>query len=647
MYNIIKYLALYLALLLSGGTLIAQDTKDFTSRHFKGLTDQQVVDSLLRASENFAEENPDTALFLANIALNICENSDNRELLPEASFRIAEAHFFMDEYQKAIEYYNKAASDEYKIKKDSTGFLADMLTYSALCYQELGLSEKALQLNKTALKIVQKLNIAKQIGDVLNNIGTNYFSLSMFDKAIEYYSKTLELDRKSGDSSALSISLNNLGLVYSRWGKHQEAIRFYTESLGYTTEEAKKSIRFSKIGMTWYHLKDYDKALEYLHLALKIALKYNQEIKIGIRKNEISTVLVAKGNYAEALRLNEEALGIFRKAGIVESQIITLSDMGNIFRKLKQTEKAEQCFLESASLAEKSQSLYHQARNFKNLYEIAETEGDYKKALGYFRKYTAAHDSVFNIEKHKQLANFEILYETDKKEKENQLLLLDLKLKQRNQRLGISIIIGLILVLLLTYSLLRVKSKNLKQNQLLFRQEQDLARLEIENKEAENRMLSDRVFAEQQINRLEREKYQAEIDHKNAELASSTICLVNKNEILGEIREKLKNNHHVDNIHEVVQFINSNTDIDQDWLKFRTTFENVHPGFFDGLKQEFPQLTDHDIRLSAYLRINLSSREIAGLMNVSLDATNKSRQRLRKKLNLEAEADLTVFLTSL
>ena len=93
-----------------------------------------------------------------------------------------------------------------------------------------------------------------------------------------------------------------------------------------------------------------------------------------------------------------------------------------------------------------------------------------------------------------------------------------------------------------------------------------------------------------------------------------------------------------------VDFINANTDTDQQWHKFRVTFEELHPGFFDRVQASFPQLTDHDIQLSAYLRVNLSSREIARLMNVSLDATNKARQRLRKKLNLEAEADLTAFL---
>jgi predicted DNA-binding protein YlxM (UPF0122 family) len=159
-------------------------------------------------------------------------------------------------------------------------------------------------------------------------------------------------------------------------------------------------------------------------------------------------------------------------------------------------------------------------------------------------------------------------------------------------------------------------------------------------------MLEDRIFAEKQINRLENEKHLAEIQYKNVELANSTICLVNKNEILSEIKDKLKSNHKDETIHEVVQFINANTDIDQDWRKFRVTFAEVHDGFFDRLQSSFPQLTDHDVRISAYLRLNLSSREIAGLMNVTQEATNKSRQRLRKKLNLEPEADLREFLKS-
>ena len=199
---------------------------------------------------------------------------------------------------------------------------------------------------------------------------------------------------------------------------------------------------------------------------------------------------------------------------------------------------------------------------------------------------------------------------------------------------------------MLIFFLYRIKAVSLKQSKKLLAQEQELAHLEIEKKTAENKLLEDRIFAEQQINRLEREKYQSEIEFKNAELAGTTLSLVNKNEILGEIRNRLMDNHKPETIPGVIRFINANTDIDLDWNKFRLTFEEVHPGFFERIQKQYPQLTDHDIRLSAYLRINLSSREIAGLMNVSLDATNKGRQRLRKKLDLAPESDLCEFLKS-
>jgi tetratricopeptide (TPR) repeat protein len=647
MTSTLKKTAFLLIPLIWTLSLSGQDSRNFLRKNFGRLNQSVIMDSLLHSSERYVEVNPDTALFLAQTAMSLAAASGDNKKLSLAAKYAAEACFYKNDYKKAVGFYMQSAEASYQINNDSSGFMAERLTDAAYCYQELGISEKALTLNKASLNIQKKLQNSVEISNNLNNIGTNYFYLSQFDKAIEYFGQTLHLDRKSGDSTAIATSLNNLGMVYSRWGKHRQAIGFYEDALSYTSIESRKAIRLSNTGMAWYHLKEFDKALEYLYKALKIDQKYDQKIKVGIRKNEISAVLAAKGKYAEAIGLNEEALIIFKETGITESQIIALTDMGNIYRQLGQMNKAELCFLESSAIANENRSLYNLARNYKCLYELAEENNDYKKAFDYFKKYAAMNDSIFSTEKHKQLANFEILYETEKKEKENHLLLLDIELKQRKQRLGIAVIIGLALVLLLTYSLLRVKSKNLKQNQLLLKQRHDLTRLQIKSKEAENKMLEDRIFAEQQINRLEREKHQAEIDLKNSELASSTLSLVNKNEILGEIREKLKGNRQQDGILEVIQFINSNTDTDQDWHKFRLTFEEVHPGFFDRLQLNHPQLTDHDIRLSSYLRINLSSREIAGLMNVSLDATNKGRQRLRKKLELEPEADLNEFLRSL
>ncbi len=627
--------------------LSGQDARSFLKTEFKGYNKEKVLDTLLKASETFAEENPDTALVLGEIAYEMVIQGNEYKSIALASRRIAEAYFYKNEYLRAIDYYMKSAAAEYQNSGDSTGFLAERLTDAAYCYQELGIYEKALELNRASLLIHQKLKNNVEIGNNLCNIGTNYFFRAQYDKAIEYFSKTLELDRESGDSSAIAISLNNLGMVYSRWGKHELALRFYNDALSYTSTESKKAIKLSNIGMAYYHMKEYDRALQFLNDALKIDTKYRQEIKIGIRKNEIGTILAAKGQYDESIRLLEEALEIFKKAGISDSQCIVLSDIGDIYRKTGQKAKAEASYIESAKIASEFNQLQNLGRNYKGLYEMAEEKGDFRKAFTYYKLFTKANDSVFNIQKHEQIARFEILYETGKKEKENQLLLQDIEMEKKAQRVAFIAIIGLSLFVLLILSLYRTKSKNLKQNQLLQMQEQELASIQLQKKETEKRLLEDSVFAEQQINRLEREKHLVEIEHKNAQLANSTLCLVNKNEILGEIREKLKQNHQSDTVHEVLRYISVNTDIDLDWHKFKLSFDEIHPGFFDRLKHEFPYLTDHDERLSAYLRIDLSSREIAGLMNVTLEATNKSRQRLRKKLNLPAEADLNGFLRSL
>ncbi|MBK7175302.1 MAG: tetratricopeptide repeat protein [Bacteroidales bacterium] len=625
----------------------AQDTKAKIKKQFPKFSVSALQDTLISSSEYLAEDEPDSALVLATLAYEMGKSEKDLHRMSLSARRIAEAHFYLNEYQKAIEYYYKSADAEYAKVKDSNSFVAERLTDVAYCYNELGLSEKALGINKTALRIQQKTGNKSEESVILNNLGTNYFMLAQYDLAIQSYSKVLEMEKATGDSSAIGIAYNNLGMVYGRWGKHDKALELYQKALNYTTNEIKRSIRYSNIGMCWYHLGSYDKALSYLKQALEIDIKNKQAIKIGIRKNEIALIMAAKGDIKEAIRLNEEALLVFTEAGIRESKVITLIDLGDLYQKVGDDNKAEDCYLKSVNLAKELKALQHIARNYKSLSELTEKRNDHKQALKYYKLFTAASDSIFNTKMHEQIARYEILFETDKKEQQNKLLIKDNELKRRKQFYAMVVIISLVLIILLVFIVFRIKTKNLVQSKKLLLQEQELSQLELEKRDTENRMLEDRVFAEQQLNRLEREKHQAEIDHKNTELANSTLCLVNKNEILGEIKEKLQSTQKTDSLHEVVQFINANTDIDQDWKKFKLTFEEVHPGFFDRMEQQFPQLTDHDLRLSSYLRINLSSREIAGLMNVSLDATNKGRQRLRKKLELEAEADLPSFFSSI
>ncbi len=97
-------------------------------------------------------------------------------------------------------------------------------------------------------------------------------------------------------------------------------------------------------------------------------------------------------------------------------------------------------------------------------------------------------------------------------------------------------------------------------------------------------------------------------------------------------------------IEELIKEVDDNFNLDEQWELFQRHFEAVHPGFFSRLGKEYPNLTHNELKLCAYLRINLSSKEIAQILNISVDSAITKRYRLRKKLNLQNESNLIEFL---
>lgn len=160
---------------------------------------------------------------------------------------------------------------------------------------------------------------------------------------------------------------------------------------------------------------------------------------------------------------------------------------------------------------------------------------------------------------------------------------------------------------------------------------------------------------EQQLNeeriRNKNEQLQLDIISKSKQLANSTFNLIRKNEILFQIKgelEQTKNDLGVrfpeKYYYRLLDLINRQLSDDQDWEVFETNFNMVHDEFFKQLKKDFPDLTPGELRLAAYLRMNLSTKEIAPLLNISVRGVENKRYRLRKKLNLDTDSNLTDYL---
>jgi len=136
-------------------------------------------------------------------------------------------------------------------------------------------------------------------------------------------------------------------------------------------------------------------------------------------------------------------------------------------------------------------------------------------------------------------------------------------------------------------------------------------------------------------------------DHKNRELSANLIQLQNKDNLILNIQESLKNDPSNESISKVLRLIQNNINLEVQWEKFKLHFEEVHPNFFLKLQKKFPILNDNDLRLCAYIKMLLSNKEIANLLNLTLKGIESARYRLKKRLNLPPEKDLNTFIRNL
>ena len=142
------------------------------------------------------------------------------------------------------------------------------------------------------------------------------------------------------------------------------------------------------------------------------------------------------------------------------------------------------------------------------------------------------------------------------------------------------------------------------------------------------------------------DKLSQRIESKNRELAISTMSMIKKNTLLGAIKDQLIKVTEISELQNVVKNIDQNINNQDDWNFFEEAFNNADQDFLKKIKDLHPKLTPNDLRLCAYLRLNLSSKEIASLLNISSKSVEIKRYRLRKRMNLEHETNLIGYILS-
>ena len=203
----------------------------------------------------------------------------------------------------------------------------------------------------------------------------------------------------------------------------------------------------------------------------------------------------------------------------------------------------------------------------------------------------------------------------------------------------------LILTIALTSYLLIKRRIDYERRKELIAQKRKMIQREIRLKQKSE-------LAEKELIKIRNEKLQSEVIHKSKELANSTMNIIHKNQILTDLKNKMmvlsddQSGGSTKEIKSLIRKIDTELEDQKSWNVFETHFDRVHENFFQRLRDQHPELSPKDLRMCAFLRMNLSSKEIAPLQNISIRSVEISRYRLRKKLNIPHAQNLTDYIMS-
>lgn len=487
-----------------------------------------------------------------------------------------------------------------------------------------------------ALQKAKKTKNQLLIAESYYNLGDLAKSRSYWDSAIQYYLKTLEVSERIKDEVSLAKVFHNLGELYSIQGKRKEALPYLLKSLKMWQKiDPQNTVGvLSDIGNVHYWLKKYGEALQYYEEAYAISQKSQNKIGMAFCTTNIGLVYQARAQYNDALAYYGKSLQLYQQIGNQQGIVNCRNNIADTHLQRQEYSLA----LENAHLA------LNQAQKIGDIAACAEAgeiltwayekQADPTQALQYQRLANTYQDSLRKMQERKSLLETQIRFETEQKERENR------QLRNQNEAqtwLRNLALLAFLLSLGVVASLFR---QNQLRKQLLHKKQQLLAETE------------EKVRIERDLQQFEHEQFEQSLAHKERELASTALFMFQKNELLNDIYveldkikgliadEKVKKM-----LHSLSNTIKSNLSRENEWESFKLHFEKVHPKFFSQLQSEFPTLTQNEMRFAAYLRINMTNKEIAQLLSISEQGVKMIGNRLRKKMNLDPEASLRqVFL---
>jgi tetratricopeptide (TPR) repeat protein len=484
-----------------------------------------------------------------------------------------------------------------------------------LYYNNISEFTKAEELYREAIKIYTEAAHNEEMPLLYNSLGITLKNLGRTGQALEAYNKALEYNESVDSDLAYSYIYGNLGVLYAKMGNHKVSSEYYkkTEAMARAlNSEYGVQLARSNRATNLVKTKDYQEALELYFGAIPFFEKQNRKLVLGEQYYLIGAAYLEMDSLEKAMENLNKSIALSKETEETAMLGMAKRKIGEVNFKRGNYREALREFEQSLQISIQTSNNIEIADDYLNLSDTYEKLGDVNKAYENRKRYFAVHDSVFSEESRQKLNDLEVRFKTEKSEQEVALQKKEIALLEERQRTAnlqrIGLIAGIFVLILLfglVYYGIRQKMKR---------------------------------------NRLERERVKAELDFKKKELTSHALHLAKKNEVLEGLKQKaaeLKKNEGGGKAYqELIRTINFDQQDDKVWENFTRYFEAVHKDFEKDAVSRYPDISKNELRLMALIKMNLSSKEIANILNISSDGVKKARQRLRKKMDLSPEDSL-------
>lgn len=450
------------------------------------------------------------------------------------------------------------------------------------------------------------------------NAAIIFLNCNVYDKSQELLLKALKIFEREKQRFAIIKLKNTMGGVYMRLGKSEQALEYFQEGLeeaerliaeGDTTCTPLLYVFYNNIGLIYSESKDKTVlAGNYFEKALEL-IKPDNYFNLGQCYNNMASFYLGQYQLEKALSCAQESMKNRELANDELGKARTNYTLARVYAALNKTQEVWKYLKE----AEERAGLIKSDLLLENIYsfwvKLAEEAGDYKMATGYLHKQLTVQSSLAGKQMLEKTTAQEMEYRFEKKLAEHQYII-----EKKQNRFRILLLLGSMLILIVSLLYLLVLNRNRRI-------------------------------------RVEKKALEVNLENKNKELTTNVMYLMKNTELVKDIISRLValgTNVKSENARVIKDIISDleNSLKDDSWSEFEAHFNNVHLDFYKRLKEYCDELTPAELKMCAFLRLNMSSKEIASISGITVKSVDVIRGRIRRKLNISnTEVNLINFLS--